>query len=156
MKKLATALIISCLTITGAGLSTNVLADHGKGMGMMHHGGHGSSWKASLTDEQRTKIAKLKLDYKKKKYPLKAKLKQAKIDLALLVTSDKPNQNSIDKKIDQIAKLKREKMQLKAKHKIAVRKLLNEEQRVKFDMKVLKKAYHGKRKGGYGHHGRHH
>lgn len=154
MKTLTTALLLSTLAI-GLGASTPVLAEqHGKdkGMRMMQYGG---SWKASLTDEQRTKIAKLKLDYKKKKYPLKTQLKKAKVEFALLMISDNPNQTSINKKIDQIVKLKSQKMRLKVNHKIAVRKLLNEQQRVMFDMKVLKKAYHGKKHGGAGHHGRH-
>lgn len=153
MKSLISVLTICTLALTSAGLSTTALADHGKGMHGMHHGG---GWKSTLTDEQRGKIDKLKLEYKKKKYPLKAKLKQAKIDLALLMISDKPSDSAINKKIDQIVKLKKEKLQLKARHKIAVRKILNEEQRVKFDMKVLKKAMHGKKHGGHGHQGGHH
>ena len=153
MKTLTTTLFI-ILAIIGLDTMTPVLADHGKSMhmGMRHSGG----WKASLTDEQNTKISKLKLDYKKEKYPLKAKMKQAKIELALLMTSDKPSQKAINKKIDQLVKLKKEKLLLKANHQIAVRKILNDEQRVKFDMKILKKAYHGNKRGGYSPHGHHH
>ena len=153
MKTLITTLFIT-LAVIGLDAITPALADHGKSMhmGMRHDGG----WKARLTDEQSTKISKLKLDYKKKKYPLKARMKQAKIELALLMTSDKPSPKAINKKIDQIVKLKKEKLQLKANHKIAVRKILNDEQRVKFDMKILKKAYHGKKRDSYGHHGRRH
>lgn len=150
MKKLLTALLISSLTLVGTGISTIALADQGAGMHGMYHGDGG--WKASLTDEQRTTIDSMKLKYKKKLYPLKAKLKQAKVELALLMTSDNPGQSAINKKIDEIVKLKKEKMQLKTSHKIAVRKLLNKEQRVKFDMKILKKAYHGKSHDQQGHH----
>lgn len=150
MKTLSTALIAGTLVVFSLGMVSPALAEHGKGM---HHGG---GWKASLTDEQHTKIARLKLDYKKKKYPIKAKLKQAKIEFALLITADKPNQGAINKKIEQIAKLKKEKMRLKANHKIAVRKLLDENQRVEFDMKILRKAYHGKSHGSsHGHRGHH-
>ena len=149
MKTLTTLIIITALT-AGISIAPPALAHHGGGigMGMMHRGG--GSWKATLTDEQQTQIAKLKLGYKKKKYPLKAKLKQAKVDLALLMTSDNPSEKAINKKIDEILELKSQKMRLKSSHKIAVRKLLNEEQRVKFDMKILKKAFHGKK------HRRHH
>ncbi len=146
MKTLTTLIIITALT-TGLSFAPPALAHHGGGMGMMHGGG---SWKATLSDEQQAQIAKLKLDYKKKKYPLKAKLKQAKVDLALLMTEDNPSQKNINKKIDEIVQLKSQKMRLKANHKIAVRKLLNENQRVKFDMKIMKKAFHGKK------HRRHH
>ena len=127
---------------------TPALADHGRGMGMKGGGG----WWASMTTEQQDQVAKLKLEYKKQKLPLKTEIKQAKLELAMLITSDNPSQKAIDKKIDQIVQLKSKKMHLKAKHKIAVRKVLNESQRLRFDMKILKKAYHGK---GHGRHGRH-
>lgn len=159
MKYLTTVLLISVLT-GGLGMMTPAMAtEHGKqgmGMKMMHGKGHGMGhdgcWKSSLTDVQKKQVAKLKLDFKKKVYPIKSKIRQAKVELALLVTADKPNQKDIDKKIDEIVKIKSEKIRLKVAHKIEVRKILNEEQRVQFDMKMLKKAFHGK-KGG--HHGRH-
>jgi len=145
MKALSTLILTIVLSTTGIGFAPTAYAQQHGGMGGMHKGGGG--WKASLSAEQLSQIAKLKLDFKKKKYPLKTQIKKAKVDLALLITADNPNQKSIDQKIDEIVELKSQKMRLKAKHKIAVRKILNEEQRVKFDMKVLKKAFHGKRKG---------
>ena len=151
MKSLTASVLFAALTVVGMSVLTPALADHG--MGKMHHGSGG--WKSSLTDDQQKKIARLKLQYKSKKYPLKAKMKQVKIELALLMTSDKPSQKAISKKIDQLVKLKSQKLHLKANHKIAVRKLLNEDQRVKFDMKILKRAYHGKKSSRYSHHGRH-
>jgi len=154
MKALSTLILTIVLSTTSIGFTPIVYAQQHGGMGgmqKMHKGG--GSWKASLSAEQQSQIAKLKLDFKKKKYPLKAQIKQAKVDLALLITADKPNQKSIDQNIDKIVDLKSKIMRLKAKHKIAVRKILNEEQRVKFDMKILKKAFHGKKKGkGKGHH----
>lgn len=154
MKHLTTAVLLTALAAIGLGVMTPVLADqHGRqgmgmGMGMMQQGG---GWKTSLSEKQQIQVSKLKLDYKKKKYPLKTKIKQLKVELALLMTTDKPNQKAINNKIDQIVKLKAQKMRLRANHKIAVRKVLNEQQRVKFDMKILKKAYHGKKRGHYGH-----
>jgi Spy/CpxP family protein refolding chaperone len=159
MKHLIAAVLSTALLGTGIGLTGPALADehgmhgmgemHGKGHGMYsHHGGGG--WKASLTDEQSKQIDKLRLDYKQKAYLLKARIKQAKIELAMLITTDSPKQKDIDKKIDEILKLKGEKMRLKAAHKISVRKLLTEEQRVQFDLHVLNKAYDGKQ--GKGHH----
>ena len=114
-----------------------------KGMyGAMHGSGH--SWKASLTDEQRKKVDKLRLAYKRDKYLLKAKLKQAKVEFALLITKDSPSKSDINSKIDQITKLKKEKLHLKANHKISIRKLLTEDQRVQFDLAVLKRMAKGK------------
>ena len=97
---------------------------------------------STLTVKQ---IDKLHLDYKKEKLLLKTQLKQAKVELGLLITSDSPKKADTSKKIEEILKLKKSKMTLKVDHKIAVRKILNEEQRVAFDMHVLKNMYHGKR-----------
>ncbi len=115
---------------------------HGKGM-------HGPScWMETMTEEQKAKAAKMRLEFKKVKYLLKAQMKVKKVELATLVTQDSPDQNAIDKKIEEILKLKREKMQKKYALKVAMRNMLTPEQRVSFDMHMLKKAYHGK---GHGH-----
>jgi len=158
MKHLTTALLLTALAGGGLGVMMPVMAaEQGQqGMRMMHDKGYGrhhrDGWKSTLTEEQTKQVGKLKLDYKKKVYPIKAKIKQAKVELALLITANKPNQKAIDSKIDEIMKLKATKMRLKAAHKIGVRKVLNEEQRVQFDMKMLKKAYHGKKGYHRGHH----
>lgn len=167
MRTLTTITLGLLITVGGIGIPLLATADpsprwehggmHEEGR-MMHEGrrmgggydgrhGFGYSWKASLTDEQRKKVDKLRLTYKKEKYLLKAKLKQAKVEFALLITKDSPKKSAIDSKIDQIVKLKKEKLHLKANHKIDVRKLLTDEQRVKFDLAVLKRMAKGKHKG---------
>jgi Spy/CpxP family protein refolding chaperone len=116
----------------------------GGGYGM-HHGEEYARWKKSLSSEQRAKIDKMKLDFIKKQYPMKAKKKALKIELALLATADSPDMKAIDKKIDDLLALTKQMMQQKYAHKTAVRKELNDEQRVQFDIAMLKKAKHGKR-----------
>jgi Spy/CpxP family protein refolding chaperone len=145
-------------TLIGSlGFSTTALADHGRGMhGGGMYGGKGMSgmcWKDTLTDKQRAKLAKLKLDYLKAKAPIKAKVKSVKVDLAMLVTTDKPDTNAINKKIDELTKLKNDKMKVKYRYIAAKREVLTAEQQVLFDMRVIKKAMHGKgkRKGHYKH-----
>jgi len=108
-------------------------------------------WKDTLTDEQRTKLAKIKLDHMKVQAPIKTKMKTIKMDLALLVTADKPDTAAINKKIDELTKLKNAKMKEKYRYITAKRKVLNAEQRVLFDMNVIKKAMKGKQKGHRGH-----
>lgn len=142
MKYLTLAIIL--ILFTAGAVLTAVTADdygmsgmrHMPGMHMMHDYGTG---KSGLTQDQSKIINKLKLEHKKKTYPLKSKIQQAKFELALMMMDGNPNQNSIDKKIDQIIKFKSEKMRLKVKHKIDVRKALTDEQRAHFDMKLLKK-----------------
>lgn len=147
--------LILATLIGSLSLATTAVAEPGQGM---HHGMHGggmyggqgacgAGWKATLSDEQRAAMAKLKLEYMKIKAPLKAKIKSTKVDLAMLVTTDKPDMNAINKKIDELTRLKNEKMKEKYKYLAAKRKVLNAEQQVQFDMHVIKKAMHGKGKG---------
>lgn len=155
MKRLSTIQASLLAFFTMMALSTSVWADptarEGQSGAMMHgmqkeHGSYGMHWKQTLTDDQRAKIGKMRLDYFKKKYPLKAKKKAAKIELALLVAQDDPNKRAINKKIDDLVGLKKQLLQLRYDHKLKVRKALNAEQRVLFDTKLLKKAHHGKRR----------
>ena len=155
------------ILMTTAGLCTPMLSSaddppgwqhHQGGMmhdyDRMHYGSHGDmrdsrdNWKSSLSDKQQKDIDKLRLTYKRSKYLLKAKMKQAKVEFALLITTDNPGKSDINNKIDQITKLKNEMLHLKADYKISVRKLLTEDQRVKFDLAVLKKM--SMKKGGRG------
>lgn len=141
---------------TAMALSASVSADpaspEGRG-GQMMHGAYGGSWgyaahwKRTLTDEQRATIDRLRLDYLKKKYPLKARTKALKTELALLVTQDSPNKRDINKKIDELVDLKRQLLQLHYDYKVEVRKVLTAEQRVSFDIGLLKKSQHGKWRG---------
>ena len=124
-----------------------------------HHGvtGHGKSiheascWTETLTEEQKDQLAKLRLEKKKIKYLIKAQIKVKKVELATLVTQDNPDKMAIDRKIEEILELKREKMQKIYAIKLEIRKMLTPEQRILFDMKMLKKAYMGKGHGHYGH-----
>ncbi len=150
--------VIMIITLAGGmGLSAVANAERGMGYGGMKggmgcgKGMYGACWKDTLTDEQRNKLAKIKLDHMKVQAPIKAKMKTIKVDLAMLVTADKPDTNAINKKIDELSKLKNAKMKEKYKYIAAKRKVLNAEQRVLFDMKVIKKAMKGKRKGHHRH-----
>ena len=160
MKSLTTTALITSLALSGIGFTGAAMADEDrKGeqheMHEQYHGkDHGATcWRKTLTEDQSKQVNQLKVEFKKKVYPVKAKIKQAKIDLALLIGSDNPKQKDIDKKIDELLKLKGEKMRLKSAYQVEVRKLLNAEQRASFDMKLLKKANRDKK--GYSH-GKHH
>ena len=154
--------IVMLIAILGSlGLSTVASAERGMGYGGMMggmkggmpcgQGMYGACWKDTLTDEQRTKLAKIKLDHMKVQAPIKTKMKTIKMDLALLVTADKPDTAAINKKIDELTKLKNAKMKEKYRYITAKRKVLNAEQQVLFDMNVIKKAMKGKQKGHRGH-----
>ena len=123
-------------------------SQHGHGMSKMHHD---DDWHATLSKPQQIKVDKSHLTYLQKVSPVKAKIKAARIELALLVTKGTQNKDEIEKRdadiattVAEIARLTGEKMQLKAVHQIEVRAILNEEQRMKFDLHVLNKASQGK------------
>ena len=73
MKKYISFAIGVLLLVGGITLSDQVLAKHGYGshggQGMHHGSMRGKHWKSSLTDQQRSQINKLRLNYKKKKWP---------------------------------------------------------------------------------------
>ena len=151
MKTLLPTLLAASLMTGGIGLTQVVTAsdyehrgDHHKGQHDGHHGGgyrHGHKvWMKGMSDEQRGKIDKLHKEYRSKKYDIKHKMKDVKATLMEEVTRDKTDQKAIDKKIEAILKLKREKLQLKVAHKIEVRKLLNAEQKKQFDEHVMNRA----------------
>lgn len=146
--------MVLMLTVIGSlGLSAAANAERGMGKGGMHcgQGMYGACWKDTLTDKQRNTLAKIKLEHMKVQVPIKTKIKTIKVDLALLVTADKPPTAAINKKIDELTKLKNAKMKEKYRYIAAKREVLNAEQRVLFDMKVIKKAMKGKQKGHYRH-----
>ena len=126
--------------------------DHGmkSHLGSTHHGKDKHDpfcWMSTLTEEQQSKFAKLRLEYKKVKYHLKAQIRVRKVELVSLVTRDTPDQNAINTKIEEILDLKRKLIQKKYAFKVSLRSMLNPEQRVAFDMKMLRMAYHGKKHG---------
>ena len=124
-----------------------------KGWHGAHHGGgghHGKKklfgphWKTTLSPEQAQEMDRLRVEYLKHKMPLKAKAKAIKLGLAVLATADEPNAKAVSEGIEDLLAVKGEMMQLKYKHIAAQRRLLTPEQRVSFDMDVLKRV---KRKG---------
>jgi len=126
---------------------------HGTHMGMgmgAHGGGHmfGAPWMATLTPEQRAKIDALHLQLAKKQAPLEAKKHALKVELKLLILTDKPDRKAIDKKIDELVTVKSRFMRNKIGHKIDMRALLTDEQRVSFDLGMMRKYGHGKPHGG--------
>jgi len=129
---------------------------HGSGG---HHGRKGllgPHWRSTLSEEQRAKLDAIHLAYVKAKAPLKAKAKLLKVELGLLATADSADTKAIDKKIGELLGVKRAKMRAKYDYVVATRAVLTSEQRVSYDMEVMKSAMQdrkgkGKGKGHGGH-----
>ena len=92
----------------------------------------------NLSEEQRAVIEKEHKDLMKETLPLKSKLNVLEAELRNLHISDRVSQSSINSKIDQISRTKASIKKLRAASKQKIRKALTDEQRVKFDSRILK------------------
>lgn len=162
MKQPRTMLLVFAMTFLALGGFSFADMPKGEHGGKHHHGDRhyekgkhrATCWTETLTEDQQAQVDKMRVEFKKVKSLLKAQITVKKVELATLVTQDKPDQEAINQKIDEILKLKKEKMRKKYAFKVKLRSVLNEKQRVLFDMKMLKKALHGKShryKKGHGH-----
>ncbi|VAW82228.1 hypothetical protein MNBD_GAMMA12-1048 [hydrothermal vent metagenome] len=156
---------ISLTLLTG--MSSAVMAEKKSGGYHGHKGHHGhKGYHKTLSKEQKEKLAKLGIAHGKFMTLHKAKKQRLKLELALLITSDKPNAAAIAKKIGQLATVVKTVISSAVKHKIAVRTILTVDQRTRFDMRIFKmasshhgghhKKHHGCHKKHHGHHKKHH
>ncbi len=90
-----------------------------------------------LSEEQKAKMADLRLEMQKEIAPLKAKLQTLRTDLKLMLVSDNPNMGKIEAKQRQIAEVQSQIAMARIRHQLEVRKLLTPEQRKKFDAAIL-------------------
>jgi len=119
---------------------------HGQGKSRLF----GPSWKTSVSPEQQAALDRLHVAYAKAKMPLKAQAKAIKLELTALALQDEPDTGAINAKIDELLALKRTMMIGKYEYVAAQRKLLTPEQRVSFDLDVIKHSKY-RQKGKRGH-----
>jgi len=104
------------------------------------YGHDGPEWKDTLTEEQRSKADMMHLELEKSLSLLEAGLMVRKAELANLLVAEKPDTKAVTRKIGEIVEIKREMMEKKYGHMMEMRGILTPEQRVSFDMGVLKKV----------------
>lgn len=131
-------------------------SSHGKAMQGEHHqpkgtkhskkSSHGGTftphWAKILTDEQKTSFDKMHLMVGQYEAVHRAKLKMLKAELNVLAAKEPNNQSMIYKKIDEILAVKKGIMRNRFNHIAEMRKELNEEQRISYDMGLLKRDKH--------------
>lgn len=98
-----------------------------------------------LTDEQTEQIKQLRIAHLKEVKGLKNELNEKQARHQTLMTSDIVKMDEINKNIDEIIQIKSALMKAKAAHKQAVRDLLNEEQKLYFDVHLIRKNCYGHR-----------
>ena len=126
--------------------------EQGRRMGRQHK----MAKKPIFTEEQKTKMAELRLAMQKKVTPLKADIATLKADLKLQMTSDNPNMKKIQSLNSQISDVKSQIALHHIENKLAVRELLTPEQRRVFDLKIMsdKPMKHARKHGMHGRKGK--
>lgn len=107
--------------------------------------GHGKLAGLELTEEQQKQVDALKTTHLKENLQIKNQIKEKEAQLNTLESADKADMTKINKTIDEIAVLKADLHKKNAAHKQEIRKILTEEQRVKFD------AHQGRMEGKMNH-----
>ena len=120
-----------------------------------------------LSDEQRSAISELRMEQQRKMVEMQSENAGLEGKLHLLITDDKFDAKAVDKIIATIAEAKQNKMKMHVTHLRKVRDLLSDDQKVRFDQRILsgkmgfdqrpfggkggpgEKSFHGK-KGGRG------
>jgi Spy/CpxP family protein refolding chaperone len=87
----------------------------------------------NLTDEQKEAFKKIRLAMHKEILPLRNEIGEAVAHQKTLLSAEKPDLSAIDKNIDKIGTLKIELAKIAVKHRLDMRALLTDEQRMKFD-----------------------
>jgi Spy/CpxP family protein refolding chaperone len=87
-----------------------------------------------LTEEQTKQIKQLQFDNQKKMLPMRNELDEKRAKMKTLETSDVPDMKAINSLIDEMVVLKAKKAKARAACYQEIRKILTDEQRIKFDL----------------------
>lgn len=142
MKTRLVKTLVMAIFIT-IGLSTQVAAQKGCD-------GSNCYGISDLKPDQKTKIEALCTDNAKKNLVYRNQLQEKKAQLNTLMTAEKADLTSINKLIDEMGKIKTEKMKAHAAHQQEIRKILDDKQRLEFDLRISRHGF----MGNYGHHGK--
>ncbi len=97
----------------------------------------------NLTDEQKSKMADLRLAFQKENLPYRTELQGKMAELRLLKTEANPNINRIDQAIEQAEKIRTKIQKASARHQLEVRKILTTEQQKIWDSRILQEPGKG-------------
>lgn len=157
-KLLSTLLLTSALAFTNPALAAEnkkemkATKDHPGEMAKDHHGdgqhkgGHGKKghnfspgWAKTLSDEQRVAVDKMHLKLDGQHAVLKAQAGLLQKELNVMTAKDGADQKAIHTKIDDLMAIKSEIMKYRYDHLSEMRAVLNEQQRISYDMAILKR-----------------
>ncbi len=131
------SIAISTLLILSL-FSLNIMAQNGPRQGFPkgERNFEKGDWLPGLTDEQKDAIKEIRMEGMKQQLPLKNKKDELKARLKTEMTADQPNETEINDLIEEIGKIDIDKHKIRTKNRLEIRKLLNDEQRLVFDMRA--------------------
>ena len=86
-----------------------------------------------LSDEQQEQIDALRLEHYKTMKPLRDEMAEIRLEKQQLMTADDPDLNAINQVIDKQTDLNNKIQKLRAEHRVDMRSLLTDEQRMQLD-----------------------
>jgi len=104
--------------------------------------GHGFEKIPNLTDEQKSKIEKIRTAHMKVITEKQALLKEKRAHLKTLMVNDNPDQKEIDKTIDEIDNLRGDLMKERVKTQLEIKALLTDEQKAYFNKRIISGEKH--------------
>lgn len=145
--------VLAAVTLV-LGLSTSVFAQRGQGMqgqgqGMMNGQGQGRMMNQNmqkgatcaylnLTADQQAQVTNLRTALMQQNLPLRNQLGEMRAKMQTLQTGDKQDLKAINKLIDDMSSVRAQIMKNAAAHRVAVRNILTDEQKVLFDARASK------------------
>ena len=95
---------------------------------------------SGLSEDQKTQIQKLRVTHLKDIQAINNLIGENRAHFKTLMTAENADMNAINKNIDEFGGLRSQLLKKQAAHIQDVRKLLSEEQRLKFDVKLSQKG----------------
>lgn len=120
-----------------------------RNMGPGGMGVQNSNCRLDLTEEQQDQMKDLRMDHQKNVMTVKNEMGVLAAEQKVLMSGDDQNLNDINKKIDEMQVLRTDLLKMSAKHRLEVRNLLTDEQKVLFDSKKIgsQNKFKGKSQG---------
>lgn len=101
-----------------------------------------SHWAKTISDEQKISFDKMHLEVAQFEAVHRAKMKMLKAELGVLTAKQSHNKTAIYAKIDEILAVKKDILRNRFDHIVEMRDELNEQQRISYDMGILKRGKH--------------
>jgi Spy/CpxP family protein refolding chaperone len=94
---------------------------------------------SDLTEDQHKNIRTMQTEMQKAVLPLRSELNVMNAEIQKLMISENPNKSAIMKKVEAAGELRMKIQKLRIENQLKIRGILNPEQRIQFDEKILER-----------------